>query len=153
MPNFTIRRRRKPQAEPKQTPPPMEEEKVDESEMDASSDEDEYLDKAIADLRKTTISDKDETMPQSPARSEAHYSEPARNEYRPTRNDQYRPHYAQPRRMNDPYRRNPTMDYQKPTSKHRRGGAKIRFKSHYGVDGEYLDTQTKAALLYTHCFG
>lgn len=153
MPNFTIRRRRKPQAEPKQTPPSMEEEKIDESEMDASSDEDKYLDKAIADLKKVSISDKDETMPQSPARSEARYPERSRNEYRPTRNDQYRPHYAQPRRLNDPYRRNPTMDYQKPTSKHRRSGAKIRFKSHYGVDGEYLDTQTKAALLYTHCFG
>ena len=135
MPNFTIRRRHKPQPERKQSPPPMEEVKVDESEMEASSDEDEYLDRAIADLKKVSISDNVETMPHSPAKSEAHYSEPSRNEYRPTRNEQYRPQYTQPRRMNDPYRRNPTMDYQKPTSKHRRGGAKIRFNSHYGVNG------------------
>ena len=153
MPNFTIRRRRKPQPEPEHSPAPEEEEKIDESEMDASSDEDEYLDKAIADLKKVSISDKEETIPQSPAKSEARYSERSRNEYRPTRNAHYQPQYVKPRRMNDPYTRNPTMDYEIPKSKHRRGGTKIRFKSHYGVDGEYLDTQTKAALLYTHCFG
>ena len=153
MPNFTIRRRRKPQPEPEPSSPPEEEEKIDDTEMEASSDEDEYLDKAIADLKKVSFSDQDETMPQSPARSEARSSEPSRNEYQPTRNEHYRPQYTQQRRMNDPYRRNPTMDYQKPSSKHRRGGTKIRFNSHYGLDGEYLDTRTKAALLYTHCFG
>lgn len=153
MPNFTIRRRRKPQPEPEPSPPPEEEEKIDDTEMDASSDEDEYLDRAIADLKKVSISDNVETMPHSPAKSEPRYSEPSRNEYRPTKNEQHRSQYTQRRRMNDPYRRNPTMDYQKPMSKHRRGGSKIRFNSHYGLDGEYLDTRTKAALLYRHCFG
>ena len=153
MPNFTIRRRKRAQPEPKEETPSDVEEKVDETEMSDSSDEQAYLDKAIEDLKKVTINDNVETIPQSPTRSEAHSEKPPRLERGYTRNEQYRPQYRQPNRMNDPYRYNPTMDYQIPSSKHRRGGTKMRFSSHYGLGGEHLDTRTKSALLYQHCFG
>jgi len=153
MPNFSIRRRKRAQPEPKEETPSDVEEKVDETEMSESSDEQAYLDKAIEDLKKVTINDKVETIPQSPARSEAHVENHPRLERGYTRNDQYRPQYRQPNRMNDPYRHKPTMDYQIPSSKYRRGGSKIRFSSHYGLGGEHLDTRTKSALLYQHCFG
>ena len=66
MPNFTIRRRKRAQPEPKEETPSDVEEKVDETEMSDSSDEQAYLDKAIEDLKKVTINDSAETIPPQP---------------------------------------------------------------------------------------
>ena len=162
MPNFTIRRRRK-KVEEKPAPVETREEKIDSAEEYMSDDSDgAAIDEAMRDLKVTPLE-------RTPKRPQSRRSEPP-----PAPRHQYnRPHYQNPanvvrKRPNhatyanpkptrphipDQYQRNPTMAIQNPRSKTRRGGSKLRFNSHYGTGGEYLDTHTKSLMLYNHCFG
>ena len=160
MPSFTVRRR-KPR--PK-TPPPQQEEvnpNVEEKESDEEvlselSDTSEYLDEAFEDLKVN------ETPPQ---RRQVRFEPHNANKNPPQMRFQtafapQRPSYTQSlpqqtaqRRINDPYTRKPTMRNEFSSRRQGQGGAKLRYTSHYGLAGEHLDTQTKANLLYRHCFG
>ena len=153
MPNFKISRRKKAIVEPQK--PPVEE-KVDDSEMMASDSSDEYIQDAIKAVKRVTFEEKPKprfntfqpapkTLPQRP--------NPPKVDRKPVVLEPKQPYRPPRRRMNDPYIRKPTMDFANPHSKYRRGGAKMRYRSHYGAGGEHLDTRTKANLLYTHCFG
>ena len=152
MPNFKVSRKKKALVEPQK---PIVEEKVDNTEMATSDSSDEYIADAIQAVKRVTFEEKPKPrfqrpivptkrMPQRPI---------APNVVRKPNIPQPQQPYRPPRRrMNDPYTRKPTMDFANPYSKYRRGGAKLRFRSHYGAGGEHLDTRTKANLLYSHCF-
>ena len=159
MPSFTVRRR-KPR--PK-TPPPQEEEEmpnVEEKESDEElvseySDSDNYIDDAIEELKVTHL---------EPRRRQVHFEPQTtpenvpRTQYRapfaPSRPtyQQNLPQRTPQRSIANPYSRNPTMQNKFQRPKPGRGGAKLRYRTHYGVAGEQLDTRTKANLLYMHCF-
>ena len=160
MPNFTIRRRKKSQ--PKvQPPPPKVEEKVDEMEESYSDEtEEELLDKAMNDLSMQSEPQKQhprpvqyQNQPQRPVAGHPQYQK------QPTvaRQVRFQPSNQQNSwgkpRLNDPYTRKPTMRGGIPPRRQSRGGAKLRFRTHYGVGGEYMDTRTKSSLLLSHCFG
>lgn len=159
MPSFTVRRR-KPR--PK-TPPPeepkedvnMEEKESDEEVLSDLSDTSEYLDEAFEAIK---------LEPKTPQRRKVHFEPPNAPKREPQRrfssafepqrpyNRQPLPARTPPMRINDPYTRKPTMRNEFPRARQKRGGGKLRYTSHYGLAGEHLDTQTKANLLYNHCF-
>lgn len=153
MPNFKVSRRKKPKVV---APKPVVEEKIDETEVTDSSSSDEYIDQAIQDVKRVTFEEKQKARsvpPKQPTINRPQFQNQPKPVQKPKFLEPKLHHRPQPRRMNDPYTRKPTMDFHNPYSKYRRGGAKMRYSSHYGPNGEHLDTRTKAALLYSHCFG
>ena len=62
MPNFKVSRRKKPVVEPQQ---PYVEEKVDEMELSEDSESSEYIDQAIADVKRVTFEEQSKTRPQT----------------------------------------------------------------------------------------
>ena len=159
MPNFTVRRKKKPKVQfdlerPKTPAPIVPEEK--ESDEESMSTDDSYIDEVVDEIKKTTIATKTEApqyKPQYTPVSRPQYEKlPKGNQtlYNKTNNQ---PQYRRPVQMNDPYRRKPTMEITSRTSKHRRGGSRLRYSSHYGMAGDRLDTRTKSYMLYNHCFG
>ena len=156
MPSFTVRRRKR--REP--TPPPETEDPVEEEEDETmtpeASDDDEYVDAAIEELKQTRITP--QTAPDQ-RRPQRRYAQPGQNEFRPQIahrppvNRQSVPQRQPHQRLNDPYTRKPTMMNSFERPKLNRRGARLRYRSHYGPNGSALDTHTKASLLYTHCFG
>ena len=153
MPNFKVSRRKKAVVEPQQ---PNIEEKVDEMELSEDSESSEYIDQAIADVKRVTFEEQSKTRPQT-AYTQPNIQPQTPNTPTIVRKPQPQAPYAPPRRpqrqLNDPYSRKPTMDFSNPYTRYRQGGAKMRYRSHYGAGGEHLDTRTKSALLYSHCFG
>ena len=170
MPNFRITRKRKPalvlepvQKQPTRpsTPPPVtQEEKYDDSEMEMSESSDEpYIDRAMSQLN----------MEQAQTRPRNHLPPPntphSTSQKRPqvdrratfapqlTKPTSFEKHFGPTPRINDPYRRKPTMQRPVVRRKAKSGGARIRFRSHYGADAEHLDTRTKSLMLLNHCFG
>ena len=125
-------------------------------ELSDSSSEHEYIDQDIAEVKRVTFEDQAKTRPQ-PVYTQPKIEPQTRNTPNVVRRPPVQPPNAPQRmpynQMNDPYTRKPTMDFVNPYTQYRRGGAKIRHRSHYGAGGEHLDTRTKAALLYRHCFG
>ena len=153
MPNFKVSRKKKALVEP---PKHVVEEKVDDSEMLASDSSDEYIEDAIKAVKRVTFEEKPKPrfqVPPAPKRKLPQRQTTPNVVRKPTVLEPKAPYRLPRRRMNDPYSRKPTMDFSNPYSKYRRGGAKIRYRSHYGAGGEHLDTRTKANLLYRHCFG
>ena len=153
MPNFKVTRRKKAKVEP---PKPVVEEKVDEMEITDSDSSDDYIDDAIEAVKRVTFEDKPKPRhvpPKQPTISRPRFQTPTKPVQKPISMTPKAPYRPPARRMNDPYTRKPTMDFQNPYSKYRRGGAKMRYSSHYGPGGEHLDTRTKATMLYRHCFG
>ena len=170
MPNFTIRRRKpKVQATPPSppVPEPVKEEKVDPSEMYLSdSSEEDYIDAAMNDLHIAPPQQAARPVPQRPqnpppAKRQPQYHQNPRPQYKnptslvqqPPKATSYDRHFGPTPRINDPYRRKPTMPtpYVRPNKSRR--GAKIRFRSHYGAGSEHFDTRTKSLMLLNHCFG
>ena len=158
MPNFTVRRKKKPKAQfdlerPKTPAPIVPEEK--ESDEESMSTDSSYIDEVVTELKNTRIAPKKEVpqyKPQSAPVSRPQYRKlpkGAQTLYGETDN---RPQYRAPVKMNDPYLRKPTMEIRSRTSNHRRGGSKLRYSSHYGMAGDRLDTRTKSYMLYNHCF-
>ena len=153
MPNFKVTRRKKANVVP---PKPVVEEKIDEMEVTDSDSSDEYIDEAIEAVKRVTFEENPKSrfdMPERPTISRPRFETPATPVKKPINLEPKEPYRPPRRRMNDPYSRKPTMDFQNPYSNYRRGGAKMRYGSHYGPGGEHLDTRTKAAMLYSHCFG
>ena len=161
MPNFTIRRRRKKVEEaPPQVAPA--EEKIDNTEeyMSESSDET-AIDDAMRDL-KVAPAPRRENRPQYVQRrpqvvpKQEYYRPQYQNQANVVRQNPKPASYQYPNQgrphIPDQYQRKPTMQIANPRSKTKRGGAKLRFNSHYGADGEHLDTRIKSNLLYHHCF-
>ena len=159
MPNFTVRRKKKPKVHfdverPKTPAPNLPEEK--ESDEETMSTDGSYIDEVVDEIKKTTIATKTEApqyKPQYTPVSRPQYKQlpkGAQTLYGKTDNQ---PQYRRPVQMNDPYRRKPTMEIHSRASNYRRGGSKLRYKSHYDIAGERMDTRTKAYMLYNHCFG
>ena len=142
MPNFTVRRRKPiPKTQPPQEEeeiPNVEEKESDEELVSEYSDSDQYIDDAIEDLKATNLEPRTRQVHFKPQTTQQNVPRtPYRPPFAPSR-----PTYQQtlpqrpPRRsVADPYSRNPTMQnkYQRP--KQGRGGAKMRYRSHYGVAG------------------
>lgn len=163
MPNFTIRRRKKPQATAP-PPKPKEEEKVDEMEESYTDEsEEEHIEKALGELKiqkhqkqpqkNTTKSVRFQNEPQRPVARHPQYQNQTNfvpQTYSQTSNRQNV--WGRPR-INDPYTRKPTMRLENSGRHRKRGGSKLRFRSHYGAGGEHLDTRTKSSMLLSYCFG
>ena len=173
MPNFRITRKRKTVEPP---PPPTrpvtpalvpEEEKYDETEMEMSESSDEdYIDEAMSQLKVEQSQARPrqtETRPRNPLPQGKvpHYTPErgpqlqkrttfAPQEQKPTSFDK---HFGPTPRINDPYRRMPTIQRPVVRRKPKRRGDRLRFRSHYGTDAELLDTRTKSMMLLNHCFG
>ena len=166
MPNFTVKRRRRNKAPPQPEVEPVEPEESkesDEIEVDVTSEDERYIEAAIHDLKQTQITP---NPPHNTPQTEYYYSQPQsyentdphyENQTTVATPEQYIPPSlptpAPQRRINDPYRRKPTMERPNRGARSGRGGGRLRYRSHYGLEGEHLDTQTKSYLLYTHCFG
>ena len=160
MPSFTVRRRKQ---RPK-TPPPQEEEETPNVEEKESDEElvseysvtDEYIDEAFEELNlapKTPLRRGVRFEPPNAPKRQPHNRYPTTYVPHAPQNRQTLPQRTPQMRMNSPYTRNATMQNKIMRPKQGRGGAKLRYSTHYGIAGEHLDTQTKANLLYTHCFG
>ena len=166
MPNFKIRRRRKQEQQPAPVNPPRSEpveEKIDPNEeVLTESSEEMYIDQAMSDLKMSKVAKPDPVpqkpapvvnRPQYPQQRRPQYQKRATPVYQNPKPASYRNPYTTQNRIHTQYTRKPTMQIQNPRSKTTRGGAKIRFGSHYGTGGEHLDTHTKSLMLYNHCFG
>lgn len=159
MPTFTVRRR-KPKIV---TPPPseaepevnIEEKESDEDLISESSDTSDYLNEAFKAMevdkkrpltKQVRFEDPKPTIKRPPKQYVTHVA-PERRE-----NVQYLPPRTPQTHLNDPFLRKPTMrnPYMRPPKDG--GGAKFRYRSHYGLEGEHLDTRVKTNLLYHHCF-
>ena len=155
MPNFKVSRRRKTNVE--QNPPEVEE-KIDDSEMQVEESDDEYIDQAIEAVKRVRFEEptpKPKPRPRFPEptpRRQPQYPIHPNVAQKPLVLEPKKPYRPPRRRMNDPYTRKPTMDFPNPYSKYRRGGAKLRYRSHYGPGGEHLDTRTKASM-FSHFIG
>lgn len=166
MPNFRITRKRKqvqvqpPPTRPHTPAPIKQEEKFDDAEMEVTeSSDEEYIDEAMSNLNiaPTELKPRNQPpppyVPHSTPQRRPHYQERATfapQRQKPTSFDR---HFGPTPRINDPYRRKPTMATPVVRPKRKSGGAKIRFRSHYGADAEHLDTRTKSMMLLNHCFG
>lgn len=153
MPNFKVRRKSKPPAPVVQK---MEEMQIASEGSDATSDSSD----SFSDTPSTM---EVETKPQKQATQEYYeYQEPERRTYqqqppRPARRNAI--YGATP--MRGPYRASPRNPYlgqprslNPPNNPRGKGGRrKMQFRSHYGPNGDYLDTHTKARLLLSSCFG
>lgn len=166
MPNFRITRKRKqvqvqpPPTRPATPPPIVQEEKYDNAEMEESESSDsQYIDEAMANLNIAPSRSRPRNPPAPP--NTPHYTQKRRphNQERTTLVPQrqkpasYDRHFGPTPRIGDPYRRKTTMTREVVRPKKKSGGAKIRFRSHYGADAEHLDTRTKSIMLLNHCFG
>ena len=146
MPNFRIRRKKR---EPEPVPQKQEDQSTEEPSVPMQEDSVESemsLEECFEDLN---LKKRTEEYRPPPRRvvPRANY------ERHPPRPVQYpEPTTYAPRRY-APYPPRPSMRIpQRPPQKigHRN---KIVYSSHYGLNGEYLDTQTKASLLLRSCFG
>ena len=173
MPNFKIRRRKrnnKPQIPSSPPPSPTQsvisapqEEKIDENEM---IDEDIIIENALNELRLYDEQNKPQINHNIAPENEKKHFEPQTKEINQPQNP-YLANFEQKRskvvnydkilgpreNINDPFgnltrtplrrRRRPKMNI----------NSRLRFRSHYGAHGDYIDTHTKSNLLYNHCFG
>ena len=134
----------------------MEESYTDES-------EEEHIEKALGELKiqkhqkqpqkTTTKSVRFQNEPQRPVARHPQYQNQTNfvpQTYSQTSNRQNV--WGRPR-INDPYTRKPTMRLENSGRHRKRGGSKLRFRSHYGAGGEHLDTRTKSSMLLSYCFG
>jgi hypothetical protein len=157
MPGFKVRRKPKPSpvVEPVAEAEPVEPEVESDNESMASyySGDDDYIDEVLTEVKELNIAEPSRTRP--PYRAPAPAVQPHRVKFadqQPIPAETRR--YQTPRsHMNDPYRRQPAMDHPPVVRPTRRGRAKMLYGSHYGPGGHMIPTQTKARMLYTHCFG
>ena len=138
-----------PEPEPVPEPAPAE---VSESD-DLNSDEERYIDDFMNEAKEEVCGPEPDSQPLYEPQRRVRFQEPAKAAQKWSRPVQQ---YARPTPVShlaDPYRRNHAMQ-QPPTARPKhRGRQKMRYSTHYGVGGGMLDTQAKAGMLYTHCFG
>ena len=155
MPRFKITRR-KPQSEapeqvekkPEQETPLTADAQMDDARSESSEALTEYMEK----LDVAPQVQKPQTQPQRPARMAPQKYAPARVAPQPTRNARFAPQRYQQPRMPDPVYRKPATLYTRRAGLRGSDRRQPRFRSHYGPNGDALDTHTKARLLYNHCF-
>ena len=166
MPNFTIRRRRRPTqpppapTEPEPPKPEPLEEKVDEMEVSESSEsEEKMIDQAFSQLRvekpqhRPQIVRNVENRPQPVPQYQPQPRIPATPVREEPKINPYSKLFGAPPRITDPYTRKPRMRQPVLRRRGKKCGVKLRFRSHYGANSEHYDTHTKSNLLYNHCFG
>ena len=153
MPNFTIRRKKKKVVEPAPEilpePAPTE---VSESE-DFDSAEDRYIDDVLDEAKEEIEPQRPVRQPRYEPQRRVHFQEPVNPARRPPMPVQQYRKPAPLSHLADPYRREPTMACAPRERPRGRGRQKFRYSTHYGIDGDVLDTRAKASMLYTHCFG
>ena len=153
MPNFTIRRRKKtaPEPEPEKEPEPIQPEES-ESSSEAES-EGTLMDRVIPEAQKPDPPPQPRRQPQYRPQRRDQFEEPEKVAQRPPTYVRQQPQRTDLRRQADPYLRKPTMPVP-PRSRHKQNERKrFRYSTHYGANGDVLDTQAKAFLLLRHCFG
>ena len=166
MPNFTIRRRKRPTQPPpaptKPEPPKPEpaEEKVEEMEVSESSEsEEQMIDQAFSQLRvekpqhRPQIVRNVENRPQPVPQYQPQPRIPATPVREEPKINPYSKLFGAPPSITDPYTRKPRMRQPVLRRRGKKSGVKLRFRSHYGANSEHYDTHTKSNLLYNHCFG
>ena len=166
MPNFTIRRRRRPTqpppapTEPEPPKPEPVEEKVDEMEVSESSEsEEKMIDQAFSQLRvekpqhRPQIVRNVENRPQPVPQYQPQPRIPATPVREEPKINPYSKLFGAPPRIADPYTRKPRMRQPVLRRRGKKCGVKLRFRSHYGANSEHYDTHTKSNMLYNHCFG
>ena len=156
MPRFKIRRK-KPQSdapEQDQKKPEQETPLATDTQMDdALSESSEALTEYMEQLNVEPLAQNARTEPQNPPKMEPQYRAPARVAPQRTRNAHFAPQRYQQPRMPDPNYRKPATLYTRRAGLRGSERRTPRFRSHYGLNGDALDTHTKARLLYQHCFG
>ena len=157
MSGFKIRRKPKPVPieDPAPVAEPIETEVESDNESMASyySGDEDYIDEVLTEVKELNINRPTKTQPRN--HSPAPVAQPKRVMFA----DQ-QPKPVETRRyqmpaplLNDPYRRQPAMANPPRARSSRSGRARMSFGSHYGPGGAAMPTQTKARMLYTHCFG
>ena len=153
MPNFTIRRRKKAAPEPEPEPEPERDQPEEPQSSSEEESEDTLMDRVVPEAQRPVPQPQPQTQPQYRPQRRVQFQEPEK--VAPTRPTYVPQRMQRPdlRRAADPYLRKPTMPVP-PRSRHRQNERKkFRYSTHYGADGDVLDTQAKANLLYSHCFG
>ena len=160
MPRFKIKRKKKVQfEEPAKVEQP--EAKVDEMETiieqgDAESTGSDSLASVADSVAQMNIDSKPQPVVKQPRYRPNPYpqNQPSARPVRPPpgMNNYGPPLNQSPYAANQLYRK-PSMP--NPRNHPRRSGRtqRLKYRSHYGPGGEHLDSQTKARLLYHHCFG
>ena len=150
MKKIRISRQRKVQKPPEPKPAPAPEDAASEYSSSESIPETEPPTEQFANLN---------THPEPVPRKQVHFeaTQPTvrRHELygqqtRPARQRMPAP-LAPPRRMLSARDPRP-IQYEKPLEQVF-GRPKLKFRSHYGANGDYLDTQTRSRILYNSCFG
>ena len=149
MKRITIRRKKKPQAQPE----PIVEPENDDMESEYSSSE------SLAESEPRNQYQEPEYKPQVAERKPQVHFKPPTEQMRSARIAERQSFPAQPVRKN-PYmnHRQPqrlgtarSIDYARPSDRSR-GRPKMQYKSYYGPNGNVMSTQDKARILYYQCF-
>ena len=138
---------------PEVEPEEPEVESSNESMADDPSDDDSYIDEVLNEVKELNIDARPKIQPryQPPAPvSKQHRVRFADQQPKPVPTRRYP---VPGRRLNDPYRRSPAMRDARPVRATPKKRSMMSYGSHYGPGGTFLPTQTKARMLYTHCFG
>jgi hypothetical protein len=156
MPNFKIKRNRKPQKVATVEPTIMD--------CDEASEVEEDLDELMEScLKIADTPEEPENVPQyqEPPQRRPQREPPKPFEYKiPTNPVRRNPNIVPPDPRNNyriptrrPMFRKPTMPTPRRAPRRGRQTGRMRFRSHFGPDADYLSTQQKARLLLSSCFG
>jgi hypothetical protein len=153
MSKFTIRRKKKKvvEPEPAKQPEPAPTEVSDSESFDSL--EERYIDDALDEAKEEIEPQEPVRQPRYPPQRRVHFREPVKPAARPPRPVQQYPQRTPLAQLADPYRRIHTMRQPPMARPKHRGRERFRYTTHYGMGGQLLDTQAKAGMLYTHCFG
>ena len=153
MPNFKIRRKRK-----KPLPEPQKDEVETPAEITEVETPDDglTLDEHFDELQL----EKEPHFPKKPRETPVYQQErPVRRHNHttftgyPSKPVQYNAPYPYRQPVRTPYLGQPRMQTPPNRPQQLKGRRQMRFRSHYGFNGEYYDTQTKARMLLNTCFG
>jgi len=153
MPQFTIRRKRKPAPQAAEPKPVEKEAKVDDEEIDISSEDESYVTEAMEQLKVQTKPQCQPRRVRFEPNQRPQFETCANTARQPARNPKFITRgVGQQPRYNPMYRKTPTPFAQ---NQGMRGRAKprIKFRSLYGPNGAAYDTRTQAGMLYHACFG
>ena len=156
MPRFKINRKIKsvPVPEPVVTP---QEEKIDDSEMmDVGSNSDDAIENHLAQMKldnKPQNPPPAQIRPARPSLIRPEFRQPAKVARPPPKKVHFAPRPTRRPHVNDLYRRKAAMPNPRRPPQRRDRPGRLSYSSHYGPGGDYLDTHTKARMMYSHCFG
>ena len=153
MPRFQIKRKTQ-----KKEPEPVPEEKIDDTEMSFESASDTSSESEPLESEMETLKIQEQPKPARKVRFEPPKQAPqqgrrttvAQQQPNPVRfaNAFGRQPSTRPRQLRQPR----PMDFPRP-SRMTNGSQKLKFRTHYGPNADYMSTQDKARQLYYSCFG